>query len=371
MLPDHLLGFLLRISLKMDKPFKGEIKHSLYYNEQISSNDRFELSLLNKEEGFPTVKSNLSPLTLITARATNEAIKQKLGALVSPAYTPDGIKSLYEEGMNLSKFTVYLMKKYGYTKDIDFEDLKRVLTSYKQIQNTLYFTLIFSANQIHLLCKHLKNYSSQYQSRDLGGQEKFALPQIYAQGVLDYINDSGFLKLYGIKRVSIQGEGRIFFCHSLFYLQEKGLIKILDLKSQNTRIVSATIDNLSQAEQKTGNEPSKMFVQKTSGDKIEWLESFHWKENTFLFGDYGDITFKSNERKKLFKTLADRKGDWATVKKLEETTGKNENFIRATIRQIEERFEPNLKRHISIPSTQEDKTIDPPPQGAYRIKFTP
>lgn len=104
----------------------------------------------------------------------------------------------------------------------------------------------------------------------------------------------------------------------------------------------------------------------TTQGKIVWSEDFRWEGDTFMFGNYGTVHFSSSERKTLFKCLTDMKGNWVTVKKLQGP--KDANYVRATIRQIEERFHSNLKDHISIPSTLDDNAEPKPSQGAYRIK---
>jgi hypothetical protein len=104
---------------------------------------------------------------------------------------------------------------------------------------------------------------------------------------------------------------------------------------------------------------------------IEWQDAFEWHGNDFVFGKYGKVTFVSPDRKKLFKLLAETRGNWVTVQKMMKETEKDEAaFIRPTIGQIEKQFKPELRRHVSIPSTQDDDAGVKPNQGAYRIKFT-
>ena len=104
-----------------------------------------------------------------------------------------------------------------------------------------------------------------------------------------------------------------------------------------------------------------------------WQDDFGWKNNQFVFGEYGgtgEIT--SQTKKKLFDELVKAKGNWVTISKLKEATGKDDSYVRATIGQIEKSFDSNLKKHNSIPSTVEaDDKLPAPQQGAYRIAFTP
>lgn len=106
-------------------------------------------------------------------------------------------------------------------------------------------------------------------------------------------------------------------------------------------------------------------------EKIEWSEDFKWEGNSFIFGKHGRINFNSETRIALFRELTEAKGNWVTVKKLKESSGKNESYVRPTIGQVERSMKPELKKYISIPSTEEDDLQPKPSQGAYRIKFTP
>ena len=101
-----------------------------------------------------------------------------------------------------------------------------------------------------------------------------------------------------------------------------------------------------------------------------WGDDFVWKGNEFIFGSYGSINFESDDRKALLKALTDARGNWVTISKLK--GDKDTNYARATIKQIENRLAPKLKKHVSIPSTKDDDLEPRPPgQGAYRIKFIP
>lgn len=113
------------------------------------------------------------------------------------------------------------------------------------------------------------------------------------------------------------------------------------------------------------NKVGSPTIHQTSAD-IEWQDNFLWQGNDFVFGNYGKIAFVESDRKKLFKLLTDAKGNWVTVQKMEKEVGKN---IRPTIGQIEQKLGSELKKHVSIPSTQEDNAGQKPSQGAYRIKF--
>ncbi len=102
----------------------------------------------------------------------------------------------------------------------------------------------------------------------------------------------------------------------------------------------------------------------------QWQDDFRWEGDKFVFGEYGDIYFDSEDRKVIFQKLADSKGKWVSIIKLR--GNKDDDYVRSTISQIEARFDKNLKKYMSIPSTKDDDLQGKPDrQGAYRIKFTP
>jgi hypothetical protein len=68
----------------------------------------------------------------------------------------------------------------------------------------------------------------------------------------------------------------------------------------------------------------------------------------------------------ILKALTDKKGNWATIRQMMGT--KDANFVRSTIKQIEDRFPDSVKKHIQIISTQGEETDQKPDSGAYRIK---
>lgn len=103
----------------------------------------------------------------------------------------------------------------------------------------------------------------------------------------------------------------------------------------------------------------------------EWSDDFKWQGKSFVFGKHGTVNFNSKPRIALFRELTQARGGWITVQKLKEITAEDENYVRPTIGQIERGMKKELRKHISIPSTEEDDLQPKPSQGAYRIKFTP
>lgn len=115
--------------------------------------------------------------------------------------------------------------------------------------------------------------------------------------------------------------------------------------------------------------PTQEFLGKLKKQKIEWQNNFRWENYKFVFGEYGSIEFISPERRALFKKLTDAKGQWVAVRILK--GNKNDDYVRSTLSQIEERMSAEIRKYVSIPSTKDDGAVGKPElQGAYRIKFS-
>jgi len=110
-------------------------------------------------------------------------------------------------------------------------------------------------------------------------------------------------------------------------------------------------------------------IVRTAKEETVWLDDFRWEGKDFVFGKYGSINFISKNRKHIFKTLTDKKGGWATINELQGS--KDAEYVRSTIKQIEDRLPKEAKEHIKIVSTQDDNSKEKPNQGAYRIKIKP
>lgn len=99
----------------------------------------------------------------------------------------------------------------------------------------------------------------------------------------------------------------------------------------------------------------------------EWPDDFEWKDDVFVFGKYGTISFTSQDRKFILEKLTVKKGDWATINELK--GNKDAGYVRSTIKQIEDRLSKDAKKYIVIVSTQDDNFGNKPSEGAYRIKL--
>jgi len=172
---------------------------------------------------------------------------------------------------------------------------------------------------------------------------------------------------------------------SLKYLREKGVID--DFKHneglhrwQTTVSVSLKLSKFDDFYKSIRNEyvkrnkandkdeepeiPTK--IDREASEGTVWPDDFGWEGKDFIFGQYGNINFTSEDRKHIFKNLTDKKGGWATISELK--GNKDAGYVRSTIKQIEDRLPKKAKEHIKIISTQDDDSMEKPTTGAYRIK---
>lgn len=173
---------------------------------------------------------------------------------------------------------------------------------------------------------------------------------------------------------------------SLNYLKEKGIIESFNHNDAFHRwetIVTVSLKlsrfeefyrkirdeyvERSKANDKTEEPKSPAKIVRKSNEETVWSENFRWEGKDFIFGQFGKITFTSDDRKHILKSLTDKKGGWATINDLK--GDKDAGYVRSTIKQIEDRLPKEAKGHIKIVSTQEDDDIEKPSTGAYRIKI--
>lgn len=388
---DDVLGVLLCVALGFQRKVNGFVQFMLFKNS-VPLAEQLDYSLLQKM-GLLETKTVLSPRTLVEGNHYQTLLIQKSQAALVGGMSHgeiEGIRSLRKQAEELDLFLKHLEGKYGVLdKGIDYKDYVKIAKDFSAIEDTLYYCLSFNSKQVAKLKKYLKRYWIQYANRDLSGQEKLALPDVYTKAIISKFNNPQFINIYGRKRIIVYAANTSFFCHTIFHLYQKGLIKTQHIKLIGSSVENITIDNFIAEEDSHQNdsaqvgptEESKIADNKpldgtaqaqiaiTPDSEIKWHEDFKWQGDNFVFGNYGSITFSSDDRKKLFKLLTDAKGNWVSISKLK--GGKNVNYVRPTIKQIEDRFTPKIKSHISIPSTQDDNLKPKPNQGAYRIKFTP
>lgn len=110
-------------------------------------------------------------------------------------------------------------------------------------------------------------------------------------------------------------------------------------------------------------------IEQPAPEEVNWSDDFRWEDKNFVFGKYGSISFTSDDRRHILKILSDKKGGWATLKELR--GNKDDDYVRSTIKQIEDRLPEEAKEHVLIVSTQDDNSKEKPSVGAYRIKIKP
>lgn len=195
---------------------------------------------------------------------------------------------------------------------------------------------------------------------DFGVDGKVSYPLQSSSGSDDLVKERGLLlklERFGLFR----------------HLGEDGIYGIARLSNLDIPTLREVIDRL---EGKPVNQPQSTVISVSPQPAPQapyWQDDFGWEGDCYSFGKFGKTKeIISPYKKKLIDALAIEKGNWATIKKLKEATGKDEKYIRTTIGQIENSFDPELRKHLSIPSTLgADSTIPTPNQGAYRFALTP
>lgn len=241
---DNVLGILLHVTLGI-KQVKDRIQFA-FYEDQVGLEEQLDIALLAKEK-LLEVKRTLSPRTLIEGNDYKTLLRQKADeAIVASSHHSDirDTLGLREQAQKLERFLKYLKEKYGEDKNIEYDDTLKITKDFPEIKNTFFLCLSFSSDQIERLKNYLKKYYKQYADRDLDRQDRLALPDIYAQAIISKVNTQSFINTYGRKRVAVNKNNSLLFCHSAFHLQRKGIIKIRDIELVGTKVNSVTIDNL-------------------------------------------------------------------------------------------------------------------------------
>lgn len=228
------------------------------------------------------------------------------------------------------------------------------------------------------------NYQLQSPAGQLLIQERTLLDKLQSKKLLRNLGEDG---IFGIVTLNNIDAGLIKQVISEMESRESGVIsqdefeeiklqhkymKLLDeLNVKNTSGLKERYDNLiNDIKGKSEDE-----IEKTPKREVDqaalWSNDFKWQGRRFVFGQFGSIVFNSKTRQDLFRELTTTKGNWVTVKKLEEVTNKTHDYVRPTIGQIERGMKQELKKHISLVSTEENSLLPKPTYGAYRIKFTP
>ena len=198
---DKVLGVLVRIAFGFAPRDKNGNIHILYTHgyPPVDNSGLLSLALLQKLEGKDklfTLKTTISPQTIEAVKnAANDLRRKADAALVGPS-DASGIVSLRKETDELDKYANYLKKNYTFDKELSLEDLQK-LQNYEAVNDTICEHIFVSSEQLKGLKKFIKRYFEAYKSRLLEDQERWALPDVYAQQILSK-NDSPRSKLRGI-----------------------------------------------------------------------------------------------------------------------------------------------------------------------------
>lgn len=337
LLDDEVVGALISLSLHQSNSensiFRLQIGDKLYWKFPSCSFPEDEYFTVETETGFLTTDD--------VFRTAIQTVLYK-GSILTSAEELDKLRMRYAQ--------------MG-TK-IEVADEVKML-EFQEIRRTLDHELLASPLQLKKLKQFLQSYLREYQRKALRGQENWKLPNVLAEEILSKLRDPNFVQTYGNNNVLLTSENTQGFCHSLMLLKAEGKIQIRELRLGNGK-VEAVVDYTDQLTGQRQDEPI-----------ARWRDDFRWSGDTFVFGDIGKIDFQDSPRKSLFKALTNKKGKWVTLRELKDATNKSEDYIRVTIGQIEKRFDGKLKQFIDIPSTQDEKVIDPPAVSAYQIRYRP
>ncbi len=214
-------------------------------------------------------------------------------------------------------------------------------------------------------------------------KEQLLYSVLYYLSSSDYMTDSSTLYLLISSLVNPLHNGlELEVCHNLTdkfnnLLKYDGLLISWDVASETSddgTVVKipdlCTFEELDIPYDKT--QASELMGKKLNEETVEanWSSEYKWEGYTFSFGNRNNISFQALPTRKLFTTLTRKKGGWAAISELKRETGKDANYIRATIRQIEVRLRQKISFPVSIPSTKDDSLQPKPQEGAYRIKVS-
>jgi len=311
---DNTLGIIFQTLLRFGD---SEIKNAnLIYAFGIMPNETYSDFKLLENLGLISTKLTLSNGTFIAAQFSERLLIQKSqAALVGPS-SGYGILQLREKAKSMKILSNYLKNKYGTKKQVDEKDLNKLSKQYRDLYDTLIFNVEISKNQIKKLNEYLAKYLEDYKNKELENQETLFLPVIYATTIWNIIDSLETKNLYGKKRIFIKNNG-VYFCHSLLFLVNRGLIKIHEFRNRQNvvkinQIDGAVIDNLYTKSTPSDNKEKE----KPSEVKIDWPENFHWDELgiNYIMGNFATISFPTeSQRKKVFQFIIDKRGQEARV----------------------------------------------------------
>lgn len=245
---------------------------------------------------------------------------------------PELLKKETEKQRSEQALRPTFLPKY-YNDRVETKSAKEIVDEFS-VKNRVY---VASVLEEILSCSDFADDEIYYQTTTLGGQSL-----INERSLVKKLSSFGLYTYIGVEDV---GDS----------------IRLRDL---NKKLTQEVVDLL-----RADNVSNPMVTNKFSSDHTaKWSDDFKWEGNKFVFGEYGSIAFTSLDRKHIFKSLVDKHGGWATLSEMKGT--KSAEFVRSTIKQIEDRLPIKSRGHIKIVSTLENKSVDKPIEGAYKIEFT-
>lgn len=252
---DNTLGFLTSIinGFQNDNFKGGELM--LPYKTDIFMQVKLK-QLQSLVDDNPTyklfsIKSVINSSTLALLKLSADSLINNANAVsVTSMSSTSGYRHYMDEVNEIESFANEIKQKYSNGENLDLADREKLL-EYDGVPSTLEVKLIFE-NGTGELKRFLTDYLNEYSQKNLSGQERLYLPQIYSNLVLSSINKPEFVSIYGSKRVLVSGLSSSMFCHSLYWIESLGIIETLSIKesvsgshvSYNQMKWEAVINNL-------------------------------------------------------------------------------------------------------------------------------
>lgn len=231
---------------------------------------------------------------------------------------------------------------------LDSLQIKEFLDKKIEKDKNLY-KITINQKQYKILRPFLKRYNSLYSKKELRGQQNYSRPEIYANELLQEINNVKYIERYGYNNLALLKHKEPFFCHSLMHLvfQEKIKIRklLVDLKT-----VNVNLDNIS---------PTKARA-------LPLPKGVHWEASkevfmlTFNDGKKLKFTSPKNPSAKYFKILIDNYGLKVKHNKVQqEIKNKTHDQIRNLVKTLNKKIRnAGLSKRITFETKYE---------GAYSL----
>ncbi|HWA51825.1 MAG TPA: hypothetical protein VG895_02105 [Patescibacteria group bacterium] len=126
-----------------------------------------------------------------------------------------------------------------------FEDMEKsnvFSNMFSLTKNTDSYTISVNSLQYKDLEKFIKNYQLLYSHKELSGQAIYSKPEVYANKIIDQINNPNFITENGKNNITIFKNETPNYCHSLMYLCFQKKIRIRKIIFWNNTI-EVCLDN--------------------------------------------------------------------------------------------------------------------------------